>query len=157
MKRRSKIIVGIVIVFLLAALACCVAVNTSTLAGLCGAAGLDMDNVDRIEFIKNREAQEIWVAEDFDTRYDMCEFLNSARCVRSLTPHASGGGMTVKVYLKEPQYGIEHIEVHMQSDNIVSGSRFTGANALLTNYRIISGGRSSEEWDAILERCEKIR
>lgn len=156
MKKRGKIAAAAVMILLAAALVYSVCAGTVTVAGLLGAADIDPVKVERIEFTKNRETQQIWRSEDYDVRKSVCDFLNNAHCIKSLSPTAYGGEMTVNIYYREPINGAEYVSVSLQSKNVIEGSRFAGANSPMRNYRIIFGGYSSEDWDAILQKCERV-
>lgn len=68
MKKRGKIAAAAVMILLAAALVYSVCAGTVTVAGLHGAADIDPVKVERIEFIKNRETQQIWRSEDYGVR-----------------------------------------------------------------------------------------
>lgn len=156
MKKRGKIAAAAVMILLAAALVYSVCAGTVTVAGLLGAADIDPVKVERIEFIKNRETQQVWRSEDYGVRKSVCDFLNNAHCIKSLSPTAYGGEMTVNIYYREPINGAEYVSVSLQSKNVINGSRFASANSLMRNYRIIFGGYSLEDWDAILQKCERV-
>lgn len=156
MKKRGKIAAATVMILLAAALVYSVCAGTVTVAGLLGAADIDPVKVERIEFIKNRETQQVWRSEDYGVRKSVCDFLNNAHCIKSLSPTAYGGEMTVNIYYREPINGAEYVSVSLQSKNVITGSRFAGANSPMRNYRIIFGGYSLEDWDAILQKCERV-
>lgn len=156
MKKRGKIAAAAVMILLTAALVYSVCAGTVTVAGLLGAADINPVKVEKIEIIKNRETQQIWRSEDYGVRKSVCDFLNNAHCIKSLSPTAYGGEMTINIYYREPINGAEYVSVSLQSKNVIAGSRFTGANSLMRNYRIIFGGYSLEDWDAILQKCERV-
>lgn len=156
MKKRGKIAAAAVMILLTAALVYSVCAGTVTVAGLLGAADINPVKVEKIEIIKNRETQQVWRSEDYSVRKSVCDFLNNAHCIKSLSPTAYGGEMTINIYYREPINGAEYVSVSLQSKNVIAGSRFTGANSLMRNYRIIFGGCSSEDWDAILQKCERV-
>ena len=156
MKKRGKIAAAAVMILLAAALVYSVCAGTVTVAGLHGAADIDPVKVERIEFIKNRETQQIWRSEDYGVRKSVCDFLNNAHCIKSLSSTAHGGGMTVNIYYREPKNVAEYVSVSLQSENVITGSRFAGADSPMRNYRIIFGGYSSKDWDAILQKCERV-
>lgn len=156
MKKRGKIAAAAVMILLAAALVYSICAGTVTVAGLLGAADIDPVKVERIEFIKNRETQQVWRSEDYGVRKSVCDFLNNAHCIKSLSPTAYGGEMTVNIYYREPKNGAEYVSVSLQSKNVIEGSRFAGADSPMRNYRIIFEGYSLEDWDAILQRCERV-
>lgn len=78
MKKRGKIAAAAVMILLAAALVYSVCAGTVTVAGLHGAADIDPVKVERIEFIKNRETQQVWRSEDYGVRKSVCDFLNNA-------------------------------------------------------------------------------
>ena len=98
----------------------------------------------------------VWRSEDYGVRKSVCDFLNNAHCTKSLSPTAYGGEMTVNIYFREPINGAEYVSVSLQSKNVINGSRFAGADSPMRNYRIIFGGYSLEDWDAILQKCERV-
>lgn len=68
MKKRGKIAAAAVMILLAAALVYSICAGTVTVAGLLGAADIDPVKVERIEFIKNRETQQVWRSEDYGVR-----------------------------------------------------------------------------------------
>lgn len=115
MKKRGKIAAAAVMILLAAALVYSICAGTVTVAGLLGAADIDPVKVERIEFIKNRETQQVWRSEDYGVRKSVCDFLNNAHCIKSLSPTAYGGEMTVNIYYREPKNGAEYVSVSLQS------------------------------------------
>ncbi len=145
MKKRDKIAAAAVMILLAAALVYSVCAGTVTVAGLHGAADIDPVKVEKIEIIKNRETQQIWSSEDYGVRKSVCDFLNNAHCIKSLSPTAHGGEMTVNILLPRTEKRGRIclcVPAKRKCDRglEICGRRFTDAKLQNNLRRILLGG-----------------
>ena len=120
---------------------------------LLGFAGVETENVEKITLIKHRGMQYQWETSDIEIIADILSSFDSIQISRNDALGGVGAYLGVTFTLKEPVNKRKEIGLTIYNDHIYS-PQFPSDNH---HYVFeVTGGKTAEEWDAMLELCEEV-
>ncbi|MCL1807839.1 MAG: hypothetical protein FWG31_09075 [Oscillospiraceae bacterium] len=122
-----------------------------------GFTGIEAENVEKILFEKPREIQYQWETYDVAIISDIIHYMEEVQISRNDKLGGTGAFLTLSLYFKQPVNGVHYLGIVIFAVDVYFLSNgFYSDDGIIPVYEV-TGGKTEEEWDAILELCERIQ
>ena len=119
---------------------------------LLGFADIQPEDVELIAFIKNRESQMVWETSEREIIETVLEHLDNLEG-DLVFGMAGGGGF---LFLDIKLFNEEVIKISISTITLYGGSALFEETGYVKKIVITSGAKTEEEWDAIIDKCERV-